>query len=132
MQRCIKYIFCSRELWLMYNAAAMFEIIDIVGGSDKLTDTIVSQTPEAVEKLYDVFLTLAKNGNAARKCIGYDCDELPGRDAVAALTTVDDLNRMRDGVINAIAAGVGREIKGADDAEIDLGLEELNQKKTKL
>ena len=36
MQKCIRYTFCARELWLMYNAAAMFEVTDIVGGTDKL------------------------------------------------------------------------------------------------
>ncbi len=131
MQRCIKYTFCSRELWLMYNAAAMFKIMDIVGGADKLSDVLLSQAPEAVDKLFDVFLTLAENGNAARKYIGYDCCELPAKDAVAALTTVDDLHRMRDGVINAISAGVGREITAEEDVEVDLGLEELNAKKKK-
>ena len=129
MQKCIRYTFCARELWLMYNAAAMFEVTDIVGGTDKLDSVLLSQTPEAVDKLFDIFLCLVQNGNAARKYIGYDCDELPGKEAVAALTTVDDIARMRDAVMNAIIAGVGREVKSDEDVEVDLGLEELNVKK---
>jgi hypothetical protein len=113
----------------MYNAAAMFEVMEIAGGTDKLDGILLTKTPEAVDKLFDIFLCLAKNGNAARKYIGYDCDELPGKEAVAALTTVDDIARMRDAVMNAIMTGVGREIKNDEDVEIDLGLEELNVKK---
>lgn len=131
MQKCIKYTFCARELWLMYNAAAMFEVVEMTGGADKLEGIILAKTPEAVDKLFDIFLCLAKNGNAARKYIGYDCDELPDKDAVAALTTVDDIARMRDAVMNAIIAGVGRETQNSEDAEVDLGLEELNAKKAK-
>ena len=129
MQKCIKYTFCARELWLMYNAAAMFEVMGITGGTDKLDGILLTKTPEAVDKLFDIFLCLAKNGNAARKYIGYDCDELPGKEAVAALTTVDDIARMRDAVMNAIMTGVGREIQNTEEIEVDLGLEELNVKK---
>ncbi len=128
MQRCIKYTFCSRELWLMYNGAAMFALRDLHGNVKGLFDAIGSDTPEGTDALVAAFRSLAENGNAARKYIGYDCDELPDKDAVAALTTVDDIARMRDAVMNAIMTGVGREIQNTEDVEIDLGLEELNVK----
>ena len=35
----------------------------------------------------------------------------------------------RDAVMNAIIAGVGREVKSDEGTEVDLGLEELNVKK---
>lgn len=133
MQRGVRYTFCSRELWLLYNGAAMFEISEIVGGTDKLSDVLLDTTPESIGKMYDVFLSLARNGMAAMKYLGYpvNSDDIPERDAIMALTTVDDIARMRESIIHAISAGVGREVSDSENAEIDLGLEELKQQKKK-
>lgn len=128
MQRCVKYKFCSRELWLMYNGAAMFDIYDKYPTLEELFEAVLKNTRESTEKLLDVFLILAENGEAARKYIGYDTDKLPEKAELAALSAADDLGRMRDAVVNAISAGLGREVTHEDE-EIDLGLEELEAKK---
>ena len=130
MQRCIKYIFCSRELWLMYNGAAMFALRELHDNVKGLFDAIGSDTPEGTDALVTAFRILAENGNAARKYIGYDTAELPTADEIAALSTVHDLSRMRNAVASAVVAGLGQEITSENkEEEIDLGLEELNAKK---
>lgn len=128
MQRCVKYKFCSRELWLMYNGAAMFDIYDKYPTLEELFEAVLKNTRESTDKLLDVFMILAENGEAARKYIGYDTDKLPEKAELAALSAADDLGRMRDAVVNAISAGLGREVTHEDE-EIDLGLEELEAKK---
>lgn len=128
MQRCVKYKFCSRELWLMYNGAAMFDIYDKYPTLEELFEAVLKNTRESADKLFDVFLILAENGEAARKYIGYETAKLPDKAELAALSAADDLGRMRDAVVNAISAGLGREVTHEDE-EIDLGLEELEAKK---
>ena len=132
MQRCIRYKFCSRDYWLMYNGAAMFAIGDIYGGFEKLFASITPNTADGLKGLFEVFLILAENGNAARSYMGYEVTKLPDSDELAALSTADDISRMRNAVISAITAGLGREVKAEDDAEVDLGLEELNAKKKQM
>lgn len=128
MQRCVKYRFCSRELWLMYNGAAMFDIYDKYPTLEELFEAVLKNTRESTDKLLDVFLILAENGEAARGYIGYETAKLPDKAELAALSAADDLGRMRDAVVNAISAGLGREVTHEDE-EVDLGLEELEAKK---
>lgn len=128
MQKCVKYRFCSRELWLMYNGAAMFDLYDLYPNLKELFDAIMVNTRESIDKLLDVFLILAENGEVARKYIGYNTDELPDKAELYALSAADDLVRMRNAVTSAISVGLGQELK--DEAEeVDLGLEELEAKK---
>ena len=128
MQKCVKYQFCSREPWLMYNGAAMFDIYDKYPTLEELFKAVFVNTREATDRLLDVFLILAENGETARKYIGYDTDKLPEKGELYALSAADDLARMREAVVNAINAGLGREVTHEDE-EIDLVLEELEAKK---
>lgn len=130
MQRCIKYKFCSRDLWLIYNGAAMFALRERYDNIKLLFEAVMADTPEGTDELYDTFTVLAENGNAARKFIGYDIEPLPTKEELAALSTVDDISRMRNAVAACVVAGLGQEVKTEDDVEeVDLGLEELNVKK---
>lgn len=128
MQKCVKYKFCSRELWLMYNGAAMFDIYDLYPNLEEMFGAVMVNTRESTDKLLDVFLILAENGEAARKYIGYDTDKLPEKAELYALSAADDIARMREAVADAISAGLGREIANENE-EIDLGLQELEAKK---
>ena len=128
MQKCVKYKFCSRELWLMYNGAAMFDLYDLYPNLEELFNSVMQNTRESTDKLLDVFLILAENGEAARKYIGYDIDKLPDKAELYALSAADDIGRMRVAVADAISAGLGRDVTHEDE-EIDLGLQELEAKK---
>ena len=128
MQRCVAYKHCSRDLWLMYNGSAMFELYDRFPTLEELFEKTLKNDRESVARLYEVFLILAESGEAARKYMGYDTAPLPDIGELAALTTAEGIAKMRDTVVAAIAAGLGREV--SDEAEeIDLGLQELNAKK---
>ncbi len=131
MQKCVKYQFCSRELWLMSIVASMFDIYDKYPTLEELFKAVFVNTREATDRLLDVFLILAENGEAARKYIGYDTDKLPEKDELYALSAADDLVRMREAVVNAINAGLGREVTHEDE-EIDLVLQELEAKKKRI
>lgn len=129
MQKCIKYNYLSRELWLMYSGAAMLELSGKYGTLGELFESVSNNTPEGLNALYGAFLTLCEAGNAARRYFGYDAaDKLPGSEELAAMSTVDDIGRMRGAVVAAISVGAGQE-NPCDCEEVDLGLEELNAKK---
>lgn len=130
MQRCVEYNFLSRTYRLMYNGAAMFALRDKYPDMDKAVEEMLSNTPSGADCLYDVWLILAENGEAVKRWLGYEAIELPRKDELATLTTVDDLGRMRDAVVGAIAVGLGREFETKAKV-IDLGLEELEREKNK-
>ena len=60
MQKCVKYKFCSRELWLMYNGTAMFDLYDLYPNLEELFNSVMQNTRESTDKLLDVFLILAE------------------------------------------------------------------------
>lgn len=130
MQRCVDYEFLSRTYRLMYNGAAMFALKEKHPDMEGLFDAVLAQTPSGVDALYDTWLVLAENGEAAKRWLGYEPNEIPRKDELAALTTVEDLSRMREAVVAAIAAGLGREFETTAKV-VDLGLEELERERKK-
>lgn len=128
MQRCVGFKFLSRDLWLMYNGSAMFDLYDRFATLEELFEKTLKNDRESVARLYEVFLILAENGEAARKYMGYDTAPLPDLDELKTLATAECIAKMRDAVVAAIAAGLGREVSNEAE-EIDLGLQELNAKK---
>ncbi len=129
MVKGIKYDWGGRELWLLFSASAMFDLRDKYGNFKEMTeDLIVTDTPEKFAKTAAIFCDLARHGEAARRHMGYEVAETPTPDEVTLIAGAAEIGAIRNAVLDALFAGMGREVKGENEV-VDLGLEEIKKKK---
>ena len=118
----------GQDCCLIYNGAAMFEIEDMLNGAN-LFESIRKMNRESCEILCKAVTILAEQGELTRRALGYDPEEIVTVEKVSLLASPMDLNLYRRAVMDAVLLGYGREIENEDD--VDLGLIELEQKKTR-
>lgn len=119
----------GKERYLLFNGIAMFAIDEEFGGTTELMEAIGKNDEEGYRNICKVIALLAEQGELARRYYGHDSQEILSADDIEVCTIPADIVRMRLAIPLAISAGFGREIK-PENEEIDLGLLELNQKKT--
>lgn len=117
----------GRKYALLFNGYAMFAERDMFGEAGML-ELIQANTAEGFEALCKAVALLAEQGELVRRYEGHEPDELLTLERIRVLATPLDVPALRMAVINAMVKGYGREV---EDEEKDLGLTELEQKKTK-
>lgn len=128
--KAVKVSLAGQDRYLVFTGEAMFQIQEKFGGTAELLDLMKNGTREAFDAVYSAAAILAEQGELARRHLGYDETPIIDAEAIAATTTPGEAARLILSISTAIALGYGREIKD-ENAEIDLGLAELNaQKKT--
>lgn len=115
--------------YLLFNARAMFAIDEQFGGTNGLLDKMQSSHLDGFAVLCQAGTLLAEQGELVRRSLGYDPGTMPDEAQWALLASPLDLAELRNAIFKAIALGYGRDVEGQD--EVDLGLVELAQKKTK-
>lgn len=116
---------------LALNGEAMFQIRDEFGSTRLLLETIEQDTREGFAAACSAAAILAEQGELVRRSLGYMPGNIPEPSTFALLTQPYKVVELKNSVIRAISIGYGREVKAPGDDEIDEGLEELRQKKTK-
>lgn len=118
----------GQDYYLVFNGAAMFEVEDRFGSSSILLEAIGEPGRDGFAALCGGLAILAEQGELARRALGYDKGPILAETTVSALTTPAELTPLRKALMAAIMAGYGREVES--DQDVDLGLLELEQKKT--
>ncbi len=127
--RTIKFAIEEQEHFLLFNARSMFAIDEAYGGASKLMELAQEGTGAGLETLCQATAILAEQGELARRTLGYDNGVWPDAERWVILASPLDVARMRAALWRAIALGYGREVQSEGD--VDLGLVELMQKKTR-
>lgn len=127
--KSVKISLGGESYYLTFNGAALFDIEERFGGSTKLLDEL-NAGREGFDKLCQATAILAEQGELVRRHFGYEPGSILTEETVKALATPKDIVLLKQAVINAVMQGYGREVTN-DQEEVDLGLAELQQKKTK-
>lgn len=129
--KAYKINLAGRDRYLVFTVEAMFQIQENFGGSGELLELLKTPTREAFSATCKAAAILAEQGELARRALGYESEPILTASALAATTHPADVAVLKLAIPTAIALGYGREIVD-EDAEVDLGLAELNsQKKTR-
>lgn len=127
--KSVKITLAGQEYYLLFNGAAMFEFEDSFGGSNAYFDKSAGSGRESFDATCKAVSILAQQGELARRALGYDKGPMLSEETVRACTTPLESVALRRAAGNAIIAGYGREVES--DEDVDLGLVELEQKKTR-
>lgn len=130
MDRMIEVNLGGERRYLNFSVEVMFDMEDVFGSLDAAMDLLKQNGREGFEAFQWFFIHMANDAELARRAEGYD--PMPMLKADDILTHLHPLEYMElvGAVVNAINAGYTREKAGKDN-EVDIGLEELRQKKTR-
>ena len=127
--KATKITLAGTDYFLVFNGAAMFEFEEAFGGTGQFMDRIKAGGRDSFSAVCQAAAILAQQGELARRALGYDGGPMLEEEKVRALATPMEAAELQRAVVNTIIAGYKRDIP-SEEAE-DLGLLELEQKKTK-
>ena len=127
--KTVKIGLAGVEFFLVFNGAAMFTFEEAFEGSSAYLEKAGAGGRESLNAVCEAAAILAEQGELARRAMGYDKGPILNKEWFLTCTTPADIIRLRKAVLTAIMAGYDREVK--PDEDTDLGLIELEQKKTK-
>jgi hypothetical protein len=120
----------GQELYLYFNGEALFSVRDAFGDARKMVDRILQDTREGLSDTCMAAAILAEQGELSRRAVRYEACHIVEADWLARAVGPRELPELKAAVVRAVELGFGREVKPEDD-EVDLDLQELDQKKTK-
>lgn len=126
--KAAKITLAGQDYYLAFNGSAMFAFEDEFGGSSAYFEQSKAPGRAGFGAVCKAAAILAEQGELARRALGYDKGLFLTEEAVAGATPADTI-LLRRAVMNAIMAGYGRAVESEED--VDMGLAELEQKKTK-
>ena len=127
--KAVKLTLAGKTHHLTYNGEAMFVVQDEFGGAEELLKALEPNDRESFSALCRAVAILAEQGELTRRDLGYEPQTLIGTEELRRLAMPVDILAMKQAIPQAITLGFGREVVPEDD-EVDLGLAELDQKKT--
>lgn len=127
--KAVKITISGKIHYLAFTGEALFSIRDTYGGAQALLEEIQPDTKESFQTLCAATALLSEQGELARRAMGYDSQEIVSAAALERVVMPSDIIEMKTAIPRAISLGFGREIE-PENNEVDLGLAELNQKKT--
>ncbi len=119
----------GRELCLVCNGSAMFEAEERFGGAVAMVKAVAAPGRAGFDALCEAVSILAEQGELVRRYMGHEARPLLDAAGLALLALPKDVPLLRQAVNMAVTVGFGREVEPPVD--VDLGLAELQQKKTK-
>jgi hypothetical protein len=112
-------------------AAAKFEI-DKISGESSVVDLTQNDTEDALKITCRILAIMIEKTELCRRYMKYDARQIPTAEEIEEIVTmtmtVGDIRKLKDDMYEAVILGCGREIKDPD-REVDLVLQELDQKK---
>lgn len=127
--KAVKIQIAEKELYLMYTGEAMFQLREKFGSTEKLFEATTQDTKEGFAALCEAVAILAEQGELVRRHLGYTPQKTLTVVDLRRIVMPTDIIALKTALPRVVALGYGREIEPEND-EVDLGLAELNQKKT--
>lgn len=114
---------------MVFTATAMFEAEEVFGGSNEMLSAISAGGKKGFDALCKAAAVLAEQGELVRRYMGHEPRPIMEQQDIRAVMTPADVGDLTQRVINAVTLGYKRDVENHED--VDLGLIELEQKKTK-
>ncbi len=130
MDRVVNVRIKDTPYTLNYSVAVMFDMADKFGDIQKALDALAQGGKEGFDVLQWFLLKLSEDGELARREEGYEPSPFLKETDISPRMKPLEYEELKGAVVAAITMGYQREVQ-ADDEEIDVGLQELNEKKTK-
>lgn len=130
MDRVVQVVIKENAYTLNYSVAVMFNMTDKFGTIQKALDALAQGGKAGFEALQWFLLKLAEDGELARREMGYESAAFLQIEDISPRMKPLEYEELKGAVVAAITMGYQREVE-EDDGEIDLGLQELNEKKAK-
>lgn len=131
MDRMIYAVINGKERPLNYSIEVMFNMADKFGSIREALELIDKPTLSAFEAVRWFAVQMANDAELCRRQEGYDAQEMVREEDISPRIRPVDYEALRGAVIDAITLGYKREIPKDENEEIDVGLEELREKKAK-
>ncbi len=128
MNRMVLTQIAGVQRHLTFSISCMFDMQEQYGNIQKSLEIIQADNRDAFDAVRWFAVRMANEGELCRRNAGYEPLPMAEEKDIASTMSPYEYAQLRDAVVDAIAAGYKREVK--DDKETDLGLEELNAKKT--
>lgn len=119
------YCLNGREYRLLYTADAYFDINEAMG--DDFMDKLVSAGRESYETALGCFIILQREGELARRYMGYDAEDIVTEGELRRTILPGDIIGIKNAVLEAIYSGLKIE-RTKEDGPIDAGLAEYEKK----
>lgn len=130
MDRTITADICGAVRTLNYSVEAMFDMTEKYGNIQAALEYIAMNTKEGFETVRWFAVKMANDGELCRREAGYDHTAMLKEEDITMRMKPMEYEAIRSAVVDAITLGYRRELDISDE-EVDLGLLELEQKKTK-
>lgn len=127
--KAVKIVVGGKTRYLAFTGEALFAIRDTFGGAEALLEAVKPDTRDSFKNLCTAAALLAEQGELARRAMGYDSEPITTAAELERVVMPSDIIALKMAIPRALALGFGREVE-PENNEVDLGLAELNQKKT--
>lgn len=131
MDRIVRARIRGREWLLNYSMDTMFRVTEKFGGTNEALDAMQKPNKEGFDAVCWMAVTLAEDAELLRRELGYEYREMVTMESLSKRMIPADFLSLREAVTAAIVYGYKRELPQTkrEDAEIDLGLMELEEAK---
>ena len=123
--------FGDRDYPLNYSIEVMFRMEERYKDITAALDTIAGGGRASFEAVKWFFTAMANDGELCRRAAGYDERPFLEEDSITERMSPKAFAALRDAVVEAIRRGYETEIANSSGQFIDLGLMEIQRKKTK-
>lgn len=126
--KTVEFEFNGKTYYLCMNGAALFECYEKFGTKQDITSYITAPTKKGFNNTCWLLSVLSEQGTAVRRYLGLPAPKpLTELECFILLKPIEVVNAKHQ-IVKAIALGFAQTEDGTE--EVDLGLAELNQKKT--
>ena len=132
MDRMVSIAIKGETRYLNFSIAVMFDAVEKFGAVNTLLNLMQEDSVEGFKAVVWVLVHTANDGELVRRMQGYDKQTMLEETDFTLRMHPLEYAELKNAASKAVVAGYKREhLPGEDDEEYDLGLEELEQKKTK-
>lgn len=131
MDNMIYAVINGEERPLNYSIEVMFNMTDKYGTIRAALEVIDGAGMESFDAVKWFAIQMANDAELCRRAEGYDARPMIQDSDITPRIRPVDYEALRGAVIDAITLGYKRELPKDEDEEIDVGLEELREKKVK-
>lgn len=128
MDRMVKVTVAGEDRYLNYSIGVLFDVNDKYGSLSGFLDVLEKDNMEAFDALRWITVRMANEGELCRRSLGYDRCEILKDEDVGTQMSPYDFMMLKNAVVTAVNNGYMREVPDDENREIDLGLQELEEK----
>ena len=126
--KMVKWSIGGQEYFMAYTVEAMLELEEEFGEVGGMISKLSTNSREGLAVLVKCLEVMSREGEAARRAVGYEAGRIPREEQIRPLITPNKRVELAEAVAEAVSKGLMTEV---EEEEVDLVLLEI-QKKTEI